>query len=104
MRERRVSKITPVLIEKIEKGDIGILGYQGLVKCKAGNVVQVYAKHEIGKMLPMMAQIMLRDEMNKANSEMQMGEIKTINIDDKDYEVLKSNKGPTIIKRVITKN
>jgi len=96
-------RISPVLLEKIQKESPGILNNFGLVKSISGEVVQAYGKSELGRMLPLMAQLMLKDEMDKASAEMQLGEIKKIQIDNQDYDLVKTNKGPAIIKRVILK-
>ena len=105
MRENRGNQFSGFLLEKIQEGEPGLIGYKGFVKLETGDIVQVYQKGELSKVVPMLFQLTLRDELQsiKVNAMLSLGETKKIDIDGQELNVVMSNKGPLVIQRVSTK-
>jgi len=105
MRENSGNYFSGFLLEKIQNGEPGLIGYKGFVKLTTGDIVQVYQKGELSKVVPMLFQLTLRDELQsiKVSAELSLGETQKIDIDGQELNVVMSDRGPLIIKRIITK-
>ena len=105
MREKKGNQFSGYLLEKIQENKPGLLGYKGFIKLTTGDVVQVYQKGELSRVVPMLFQLTLRDELQsiRVNKLLSLGETRKIDIDGQELNVVMSDKGPVVIKRTITK-